>query len=118
MIEAALTIAEIDRHLSALLDERLGDWWSTDCDGCERGGRDRNRTRRVDVAQQPRLKQEALQCVLEGLLLQPGIRRISYVLLLVVRSGLRFCQDLIDGDFTHISLRTQSIIWLRRRRFS
>src|SRR5205809_2839781 len=70
-------IAEIDRHLATLLDERLGDRLPTDRDWGERRGGSRLLTPRAPGTKQPSLHQDVLQTVLRPCVPEPPIQGIA-----------------------------------------
>src|SRR3989442_15892914 len=77
-------IAEIDRHLATLLDERLGDRLPTDRDGGERRGGSRVPSPRVTGTEQPSLREDVLQTVLRPVGPEPTIQGIAQLLLLLL----------------------------------
>src|SRR5882724_2868800 len=70
-------IAEIDRHLATLLDERLRDRLPTDRDGGERRGGRRLLSPRATWTEQPCLSEDVLQTVLKPVVPEPTIQGIA-----------------------------------------
>jgi hypothetical protein len=75
-LDGGATIAEIDCHLSAFLNECFGDRLPTDVDRGTPWDGSSGRTRRTDFAQEPCLIEHVLELFLQALRPQPGIESV------------------------------------------